>query len=247
MTRIGADPQQLIDAASGFEALADTLESAQHELSGLLTADWWGADGDRFRGAWEAAFRPEMAAQIDAIRKYATATRRQAESQQAASDDRAGAGAGSASGGTRTYRLQDVGTTAKASGSWSASGSGTIGVDPNAPAPPVEPSPPRPGEAGYDEATYTAYVLRQAGLTGAQQVLNGGASVSGSAGGDFKWDAAGAIGDTDLGASGRVGAEAGISASGAADYSYHGAQGQAHADGTFHAGARVFSEFEAHL
>ena len=251
MTQIGANPEQLLAAASGFESIAEALSGAGRELNSVVSIDWWGADGDQFRSMWQGVFAPELARQVDAIRMFASATRAQADQQGEASGGGAtgATAAGAAPGTKRTYRLADAEGKVSTDGKWESKGKATWGADPNAPSPSVETAkrPPGPGEEGYDRRVYDAWFLQEAGISAANRVISGSGSANASASGLWDNTIAGSIGNSDLGASGKLGMESGFEGSASASYEFHGTQAQAHTDAVGRVGVRVFGEGEGHF
>jgi hypothetical protein len=95
MAQLGADVEQLDRLARTFQTEASRLERSASVLRGLVASvTWMGPDAGRFRGQYNQAMAPQLAAVARALTNEARNLSRQATQQRQASADGVGVGAG---------------------------------------------------------------------------------------------------------------------------------------------------------
>jgi hypothetical protein len=95
MTMVGADVEQLLQAARHLEAAADQLDAESASLHGILRAvSWLGSIATRFLSRFEGEQQPRMASSASFIRDAAAGLVRQANEQTRASQSNGSSFAG---------------------------------------------------------------------------------------------------------------------------------------------------------
>ena len=95
MAQLGADVEQLDRLARTFQTEASRLERSASVLRSLVASvTWMGPDAGRFRGQYNQAMAPQLAAVARALTNEARNLNQQATQQRQASTDGVGVGAG---------------------------------------------------------------------------------------------------------------------------------------------------------
>ena len=125
MAQLGADVEQLDWLARTFQTEASRLDRSASVLRGLVASvTWMGPDAGRFRGQYNQAMAPQLAAIARASTNEAHTLTRQATQQRQASTDGVGVGAGLGGG---------VGSGGGGGGGGSFGGGGASASVPRAP------------------------------------------------------------------------------------------------------------------